>query len=561
MLSPMATTIQALNRKPSRGSADYDRWVQHDDLITLIKQQQTGDDIILYASFAHLFLYSVLVPNTAIQPIDKEDILQWNCSPSDGWRWTYWNEDGATHHAIETSMQSCGSATIAQGEQIVFARDFDGHRDQRHYFELSQKVAQLIDVHHVPSRQSYCRLDEHGDIEDVVRMIQFDNNSLITIKRSELDVLLDMTCSALVLMFDSTRFEPGAFGGWKQAEEISVELAEDHIFYRGQTNPGKESYRRGFAVIRARKSRRKLPWEPADPKQYATFITQDWKNDRVVEWTCDPDKLGNYFSVSELPYFTSPTFFRPEVLQKYKADTDKYRIEPRQIHCRGTWSLTTYDINEAGQVHTYVGYLGNLPFTEQLYWKAFNEAPKAAISSRALKTDFLAEFDLAYDPLVGLKSILERQIERCSPWWQLKDEKAMQHTLYPYTDSQDEWANEIMALDQLVVEGLSRAYLKAKSGSLSIKVDSQWQSIKLIGEILSAQNVNTEEINAIVTPLRSLHDLRSKMKGHSGGSEAKQIREQIIATHGNFKAHYRKLVSDCEHAIKLLNEFHEDGVI
>jgi len=62
MLSPLATTIQALNRKPLKGTPEYDRWVLHEDLITLIRQQQNSDEVILYASFAHLFLYTALVP-------------------------------------------------------------------------------------------------------------------------------------------------------------------------------------------------------------------------------------------------------------------------------------------------------------------------------------------------------------------------------------------------------------------------------------------------------------------------------------------------------------------
>jgi hypothetical protein len=34
----------------------------------------------------------------------------------------------------------------------------------------------------------------------------------------------------------------------------------------------------------------------------------------------------------------------------------------------------TFDINDEGQVHTYLRYLRDLPYKGQLYWKAFNEA-------------------------------------------------------------------------------------------------------------------------------------------------------------------------------------------
>ena len=93
----------------------------------------------------------------------------------------------------------------------------------------------------------------------------------------------------------------------------------------------------------------------------------------------------------------SPVFFNAEVLHKYKADTEKYTLEDRSINCRGTWSLQTYDVNEAGQVHTYLRYLGYLPYKEQLYWQSFNEWPKAALSERAIATDFKGEFHTDYD--------------------------------------------------------------------------------------------------------------------------------------------------------------------
>ena len=108
-----------------------------------------------------------------------------------------------------------------------------------------------------------------------------------------------------------------------------------------------------------------------------------------------------------MPWKISPTFFRPEVLQKYKADPEKYTIDGRSINCRGAWYLTTYDINEAGQVHSYIGYLAQLPYEEQLYWRSFNEWPKGNISKRAFQTDILGEFSKEDDPLAELK----RQVE------------------------------------------------------------------------------------------------------------------------------------------------------
>jgi hypothetical protein len=73
--------------------------------------------------------------------------------------------------------------------------------------------------------------------------------------------------------------------------------------------------------------------------------------------------------------------------------------------------------------------------------------------------------------------------------------------------------------------------------------------------------VNEEETTAVVAPLKSLHDLRSKMKGHASGSDAKAIREALIAQHGDLKSHFRDLAADCERAIALMAELTDAGVL
>lgn len=281
----------------------------------------------------------------------------------------------------------------------------------------------------------------------------------------------------------------------------------------------------------------------------------DWKHKKVHECSCDPTRLGNYFVESDLPFETSPAFFRPEVLLKYKSDPDKYRIERRSIRCRGAWSLKSFDINEAGQIHVYLCDLNKLPFPEQLYWKSFNEEPKTGISERAFTTDFLGEWDSAPDPLVILKRLLQSLNKQDVPWWSLKDPQLLDRVSYVVTSSKEEWANEIMVLDQLLIEGFNKSYFKTKAKEFGITVDPTWSSLKLIVELLKKGQIDEVDITTIVSPLRSLHELRNKMKGHAPGAEARKIRETIISKHGDLKAHFRFLVHQCERAFSLLTEF------
>lgn len=465
---------------------------------------------------------------------------------------------------IEPPLSGCRSRTLELGEQLLFVREFDGHRDDRTYVKLSQKVAHLLGLHLVPERSAYCRLDDNGDVEEVVRIHKLQEGRVVTIKREDLDALLLMFESSYVLLLDSTRFDPENFSSWGDAPEEQASLVEERLYCRGRSNAGHESYLRGFRVtapVINERLRRRLMWESPEPNQYVTFIAHDWKHGEVHECSCDPAQVGNYFVESDMPLQTSPVFFRPEVLLKYKADPDKYQIEERSIHCRGAWFLKSYDINEAGQVHTYLCDLSLLPYAEQLYWKSFNEMPKAGISTRAYKSDFLGQWDTSPDPLASLKRRLQGLNDTGITWWRLIYPQMPDRVHYPVTASQEEWANELMVLDQLVVEGLNRSYFKAKAEAVGITVDSQWGSLKLISEVLLHAQVNEEEAKAVVAPLKRLHDLRSKMKGHAGGSGAKAIRVALIAQHGDLKSHFRALADDCDRAIALMSDLTVAGVL
>jgi hypothetical protein len=473
-LSSPGATARALVQiatKPDRLSPEYAAWIEQQDFLGFLRAERQRDEVILYAGLTHCFLYGIAVPSSAVAPVDVDDLMGWSCNPFSSWGLCHGYREGSSERQmwIEPPLSSCGSKTLELGEQLLFIREFDGHRDDRTYVELSQKVAHLLGLHLVPERSAYCRLDENGDVEEVVRIHKLKDGRVVTMTREDLDVLLLMLESSYVLLFDSTRFDPGNFTSWGDGPEEHVSLVEENLYYRGRANTGRESYLRGFQVtapVINDRLRRRLMWESPEPKQYATFIAQDWKHDLVHECSCDPGQLGNYFVESDLPFQTSPAFFRPEVLLKYKADPDKYQIEGRSIHCRGAWFLKSYDI-KAGQVHAYLCDLSLLPYAEQLYWKSFNEAPKAGISTRAYKSDFLAQWDTSPDPLASLKRRLEALSGAGVTWWSLKNPQLPDRVHYPVTASQEEWANELMALDQLVVEGLSRSHFKSQVKSRS----------------------------------------------------------------------------------------------
>jgi hypothetical protein len=248
----------------------------------------------------------------------------------------------------------------------------------------------------------------------------------------------------------------------------------------------------------------------------------------------------------------SPVFFGPEVLHKYKADPEKYHLEDRSIRCRGSWSLKTYDINDEGQVHTYLRYLADLPYAEQLYWQSFNQWPKNGLSKRAITTDFKGEFDIEYDALRSLKHKI-RQLNSDNPdWWQNRGPELAKAVHYPVTASNAEWANEILALDQLLIEGFRVRGLRGILNAQGRQFQKDWQSLKLLEECLIGAGIDDEVAKAAMKPLRDLHQLRTELKGHSATNKKREQQKMAIAKFGSFRGHFTYIAAECDTTLQTI---------
>jgi hypothetical protein len=357
-----------------------------------------------------------------------------------------------------------------------------------------------------------------------------------------------------VRAFDFTRFDSSSFEGW--GDERVEKYEEDAEFsYRLTVEPDSGSYMRGIQLIRPLETISQYHdrlTHRYDSREYAFFVAQDWKNKLIREISCAPGATANYFTKSELPYETTPAFFRPEVLSKYKSDPSKYTLEERSISCRGAWSLRTYDINEAGQVHTYLVYLRDLPYAEQLYWKAFNEEPKAPLSKRAIGTDFEGQFWAEYNPLQSVIAHARELKEAGAWWWTLRSEDLLSQVHYPATDASEEWANEILALDKLLVEGFEERLLRQRATDLEQTIKPSDRSLLLVEACLRGIGYEEEAASKLVAPLRELHNLRSKLKGHASGSEASALRKAALKAHRTYRKHFADLCSRCDEALRAI---------
>jgi len=548
--------LEALCECPDQGALEW--LLGAEDSVNYLKSNAENDELVIYASGKSVLIHGVLAPMPQVTPPDGHD-LQHGSFPDLDDCWVIqraWGGGEGHRIYLEPPLSFC-CKSFDGGEKLIFKRSFHGVQQGLTPIELSQKLIHSLDLYYVPERKAYCRLDCRGDIEDVIKVFQRKSSDewggleFVTILRRDLDKYMALSETCLVLRFDFTRVRWGSFSGWGTIDHY--EKNEADLFYHGGKD-GQGSFANGAIIIRPKVTVDELiqEWiDEDDPKkrQYAKFKIYDRKNKRNVETSCAPELLSNYFQQSDLPWEISPAFFRSEVLLRFKSDPEKFTLEDRSITCRNAWHLKTYDINESGQVHTYIGYLAKLPYEEQLYWQSFNEWPVGSISERAFQTDIRGEWHTAYDPLNALKHTI-RCLDKAPPkWWKPRGEALSDVTRYPATDSPKEWADEILALDQLLIEGFLVKPLQAKAESAGCILDPRWQSLKVIQEILIANGKSETEAVAIMTPFQILHKLRTVVKGHASTEKKSNAEVEARTNYGNFRAHFTQLTADCDNAL------------
>ena len=533
---------------------DTDRALWLEGAITSVeflkKNYLKDDEILLYGYGRHFLAHSVLVRNAAVDPPDHNSLSKSRIMPDDSWciQHSYSDKEGRRVY-IQPPLSNTGCRSLVDGEKLVFLRDFEGIKSFEPQFEINQKLLHSLNLHFVDERQAYCRLDNRGDIEDVIKIFveQWSNPEkrirAASIKRRDLATYMTLTEMSLIVRFEFMRFIPGKSPSWDYAERKTYE--DRDMFYKCVVAPDLASNAHGHIILRTSLTSDDLAeqWraeKDVSNRKYAIFKIFDWKNNRQVETSCSLQHITNYLAKSNLPWEISPAFFRPEVLHRFKADLKKHTIDDRRIGCRNAWFLKTYDINEAGQVHTYIGYLANLPYEEQLYWQSFNEWPKDGISKRALQTDILGQFPDEVDPLVGLKMQIKSLDSFPPSWWKPRGEEIIDKVLDPATDSVEEWGNEVLAFDHLIVEGFLVKPLKAIIEANGGKYEKDWRSLKLLELGLSKTGCTDEQAKKIVEPIRELHGLRNAM-AHSDPTSKDNAVALARKRHHTLRNHFKYL--------------------
>ncbi len=482
--------------------------------------------LVLYCSTRKIlggyWLYPMLLPNDNVEDL-KNELPEFNLHQPSA---AYGHVMSGEKHWLEPSWGNFEDFKRSE-IPLFFHRQYYGRaKGKENYCEFNQIVTHPLDLHWSEKHNSYCRTDDQGDEVEIIKIINHEDVSLILVRRKVFEKLLYLGDWSLVRYFSFTRFNAESPSYDSFTRELYEPKGYDGKF---EIIRCKDEYVdfRGAQIERPSTPKEQLlSWKFSDneeetEKKYAEFVVHDWKNKQILkDYSINPKKFANYFTKSDLPFETSPIFFKAEVLDKYKNNPDKYELDERTISCRGGWYLETYDINEYNQVHTYAVYLARLPYKEQLHWLQYNEEPKGAISKRSFQTDFEAKFPDEIPLLQQLQNSLETlgKIEVGKEGltiWAPKGgswESASKGLHYVNSENANQWHDFIIALANATNEGFPKKAL-SKIASKFGNENNQLGTLGLLKFILKTSN-NEDKIPIIHGVLNDLQLKRGKGKAH-----------------------------------------------
>lgn len=541
------------------GFAGWQTGVEHLDLL---RKNASGPELVVTALSTVVFVHAAVVPvdDPGLRNLPK--LLDWNVS--------LFHHSAATHGWVVTNSGAhverveydWGSTALSGTKPLVYGRMIDGlDEPEACYYEIAQDFTHSSEIHWRRERSAHAKLDSRGNWIDVVSITRRESSScltLITFSRDVLDEYLVQRDAVLVRLFDFTFFRPGSLPNWSKSTKTFHEMGEGIVYSQQCSADNSIAALRGIQILRPLLSReevvrRVLNITDDTEQKYFEFEVLDFRNQRMSTVSTDPSTTTNYFDSrsNSLPFETSPAFFDPEVLLRYKHYTDKYDVREDSIHCRGGWYLRKYGTNAADQVFAYICDLRTLPTQEQQYWSSFNQPARAGLPDDVIKTDFIGDWSEDNKPLDSLVDLLGRWNLRQFSWWEWRDEREPARLTVPRTGSRDEWANAIVALNRGLIEGFNEKHLKELLKDRNCPYEPNDKSIRLLERLV--QHHGTVSKDWRLTMLRCVHKLRSVAgKVHATGEKGVTTAKKILAEHGTFAAHFEWVCGELERELELI---------
>ena len=89
-----------------------------------------------------------------------------------------------------------------------------------------------------------------------------------------------------------------------------------------------------------------------------------------------------------------------------------------------------------------------------------------------IRHGFKRRMDFESDPLQSLRYAVWELDRDPPPWWRARGSQVRDRVHYPVTTSSKEWADELLALDQMVVEGFVATELRKLADASGVKFET-----------------------------------------------------------------------------------------
>lgn len=421
--------------------------------------------------------------------------------------------------------------------------------DIDNYVELSQDFRVLLNMHDryvSPTEHCFVVDNENGDWEKVAEI----KGETIRIKLTILRKYLALRRMNLLLFFDEMRFSQQSFQELGLTPIMNQIVKDDDYIYNYSSlvnchADGNKSggWIMGKCVLRYREKDYNRDSFDQDDRQYAEFIYDYDDEGEPMSHSCKKKTLSNYFVANgDNSLEMTPIFFKKEVLDKYYSNPNKYTVSDGAVGCEGSWSLHI-DNDHRNYVIVPLVYLGNLDYSEQLYWKGYNVSPEREMGfSKTAYTRWIeGKFCNPMFPDLQFKyrfKQFNKKWEKQFGWplfLPLIDEDEHRYkTLHCLTteNNHSDFDEQILSITKLVVDSLNQKCLQTEIDDSNTEVESILKERKISSS--SELKAGIDKFQAfifskgmknpdVVDFLRKVQSLRSNSVAHRKSNKRKDL--------------------------------------
>lgn len=296
----------------------------------------------------------------------------------------------------------------------------------------------------------------------------------------------------------------------------------------------------------------------------AFIIGVDGEGVRITH-TSDPNKLANLFGANpEAPQYLTRVDFLKQVLDRYYQQPSKYVVDDGIVGLRSSvgyqyeWAMYI-DNHHSDKVSAWLGDLGrDLPYQEQLHWRAHNIPPKGATSETHYKRQILAQFTNSDRAEHVFRSKYRELRKSCDEYlgWPLllpldaQDEFHIQRLRVPSTDEQHEFDELVLSLSKILIDSLNQNKISKLISDHGRDVPVG--SIAMLEDLLTTYGLKNGDQH--VAFMRLIQSLRSSGMAHRKGSRYRDILIKYGLENKRLTWVFRNLLVEASELLDYLNQ-------